>query len=218
MDVSNSTAPLEVEKYMDLSLKGIKKEAESTLSTTEAEQISVLRSAINRKLKGGERLDAEGYLEDALESIRKGKSLTIIADKVPECLEEILEENDLTVDDVLLKLKKHSSSLSTSSVIVNLNMTVLTTEQVIESLGMHDQEDSNEYLDKMMRQIQSGNYDSDELASIAPFSLTSALTEQGLEISDIISQVSNMYASYTKSVDYSAVLFSKIKPKTTILD
>ena len=218
MDVSNSTAPLEVEKYMDLSLKGIKKDAENTLSTTEAEQISVLRTAINRKLKGAEKVDAQGYLEDALEYIRKGKNLTIIADKVPECLEEILEENDLTVDDVLLKLKKHSSSLSTSSVIVSLNTTVLTTGQVIETLGMHDQEDSNEYLDKMMRQIQSGNYDSDELASIAPLSLTSALTEQGLEISDIISQVDSMYSSYTKSVDYSAVLFSKIKPKTTILD
>lgn len=218
MDVSNTTAPLEVEKYMDLSLSGIKRGAESTLSASEDEQINILRKAINRKLKGADRIDAEGYLEDALESIRKGKNLSIVADKVPESLEGILEENGLTVDDVLLKLRKHSASLSTSPVIVNLNTTVLTVQQIAEMLDMHEQDDSNEYFANMMKEIQSGNYDSDELASRAPYSLQNALSEQGMAISDIISQVSSMYYSYTKSVDYSAILFSKIKPKTTIMD
>lgn len=218
MDVSNTAAPLAVEKYIDLSLDGIKREAESDLSQSETEQIAVLRKIINRKLKGGDRIDAEGYLEEALESIRKGKNLTSIADKVPESFETLLEENDMTVDDVLLKLKKHSSSLSTSSVIINLNTTVLTTQQIIGTLGMHEQDDSNEYLEKMLKDIQSGDYDSDALASIAPYSLQNALSEQGMEVSDIISQVANMYSGYIKSVDYSAILFSKIKPKTTILD
>jgi len=213
----SSTSSLAVSDYLDLSNKALKRSAEESLTGSEESQIKTVQKII-RRMRGAEKVDAEDYLEDSMEDIRNGKSIQRLADDVPEALEAALEAKDLTVTDVLKKLKKHSDEISTSSVMLNMNMTVVTAQQIISTLNIDEQRPAEEYMQKLFKEIQSGDYDSSDLKSIAPSYLTDALEEQGVAISDVISQISSGYWSFTKSVDYSASLFYKINPKTTIME